>query len=148
MSVLFFLLKQFVKLGRGREGLDLLGFSPNLHPKLLSIILVVDRCPRFSGDASRISNAFTYLFILLILIHLRFKILFNAQEHPVVIITLSLRVPLYNTASVDLARLARLGEWITLSNYMLGNKGFFAHIAELTENSKSRLIVTGPVMPM
>ena len=59
-----------------------------------------------------------------------------------------LRVPLYNTASVDLARLARLGEWITLSNYMLGNKGFFAHIAELTENSKSRLIVTGPVMPM
>ena len=86
------MLKQFVKLGRGREGLDLLGFSPNLHPKLLSIILVVDRCPRFSGDASRISNAFTYLFILLILIHLRFKILFNAQEHPVVIITLSLRV--------------------------------------------------------
>ena len=142
------MLKQFVKLGRGREGLNLLGFSPNLHPKLLSIILVVDRCPRFSGDASRISNAFTYLFISLILIHLRFKILFNAQEHPVVIITLSLRVPLYNTASVDLARLARLGEWITLSNHMLGNKGFFAHIAELTENSKSRLIVTGPVMPM
>ena len=134
------MLKQFVKLGRGREGLDLLGFSPKLHPKLLSIILVVDRCPRFSGDASRISNAFTYLFILLILIHLRFKILFNAQEHPVVIITLSLRVPLYITASVDLA--------ITLSNYMLGNKGFFAHIAELTENSKSRLIVTGTVMPM
>ena len=145
MSFLFFMLKQFVKLGRGREGLDLLGFSPNLYPKLLSIILVVDRCPRFSGDASRISNAFTYLFILLILIHLRFKILFNAQEHPVVIITLSLRVPLYITASVDLAR---LGEWITLSNYMLGNKGFFAQIAELTENSKSRLIVTGPVMPM
>ena len=148
MSVLFFMLKQFVKLCRGRESLDLLGFSPNLHPKLLSIILVVDHCPRFSGDASRISNAFTYLFILLILIHLRFKILFNAQEHPVVIITLSLRVPLYITASVDLARLARLGEWITLSNYMLGNKGFFAHIAELTENSKSRLIVTGTVMPM
>ena len=73
MSVLFFMLKQFVKLGRGREGLDLLGFSPNLHPKLLSILLVVDRCPRFSGDASRISNAFTYLFSLLILIHLRFK---------------------------------------------------------------------------
>ena len=96
------MLKQFVKLGRGREGLNLLGFSPNLHPKLLSIILVVDRCPRFSGDASRISNAFTYLFILLILIHLRFKVLFNAQEHPVVIIKLSLRVPLYITASVDL----------------------------------------------
>ena len=96
------MLKQFVKLGRGREGLDLLGFSPNLYPKLLSIILVVDRCPRFSGDASRISNAFTYLFILLILIHLRFKVLFNAQEHPVVIIKLSLRVPLYITASVDL----------------------------------------------
>ena len=148
MSFLFFMLKQFVKLGRGREGLDLLGFSPNLYPKLLSIILVVDRCPRFSGDTSRISNAFTYLFILLILIHLRFKILFNAQEHPVVIITLSLRVPLYITASVDLARLARLGEWKTLSNYMLGNKGFFAQIAELTENWKSRLIVTGPVMPM
>ena len=102
MSVLFFMLKQFVKLGRGREGLDLLGFSPNLYPKLLNIILVVDRCPRFSGDASRISNAFTYLFILLILIHLRFKVLFNAQEHPVVIIKLSLRVPLYITASVDL----------------------------------------------
>ena len=140
MSVLFFILKQFVKLGRGREGLDLLGFSPNLPPKLLSIILAVDCRARFSGDASRISNAFTYLFFLLILIHLRFKILFNAQEHPVVIITLSLRVPLYITASVDLA--------ITLSNYMLGNKGFFAHIAELTENSKSRLIVTGTVMPM
>ena len=73
---------------------------------------------------------------------------FNAQEHPVVIITLSPRVPLYITASVDLAILARLGEWITLSNYMLGNKGFFAHIAELTENSKSRLIVTDTVMPM
>ena len=104
MSVLFFTLKQFVKLGRGREGLSLLGFSPNLPPKLLSIILAVDCRARFPGDASRISNAFTYLFILLILIHLRFKILFNAQKHPVVIITLfSLRVPLYITTSVDLA---------------------------------------------
>ena len=104
MSVLFFTLKQFVKLGRGREGLNLLGFSPNLPPKLLSIILAVGCRARFPGDASRISNAFTYLFILLILIHLRFKILFNAQKHPVVIITLfSLRVPLYITTSVDLA---------------------------------------------
>ena len=89
---------------RGREGFNLLGFSPNLPPKLLSIILAVDCRARFPGDASRISNAFTYLFILLILIHLRFKILFNAQKHPVVIITLfSLRVPLYITTSVDLA---------------------------------------------
>ena len=112
MSVLFFILKQFVKLGRGREGLDLLGFSPNLPPKLLSIILAVDCRARFSGDASRISNAFTYLFILLILIHLRFKILFNAQEHPVVIITLFVI-----TSTLIYHNLCRLGnaKWIISS---------------------------------